>query len=323
VILPACTAKSATLLHCCGHYLAGRSNPIMELLIENLSKTYGNGVKALDNVSLHIPTGMFGLLGPNGAGKSTLMRILATLQEADSGSAMLGDINVLRDKDAVRRVLGYLPQEFGVYPKVGAYEMLDHIALLKGVTARGERKDLVEALLKRVNLWDQRKRRLSGFSGGMKQRFGIAQCLIGQPKLIIVDEPTAGLDPGERNRFYNLLTEIGENVVVILSTHIVQDVRELCGNMAIINKGRLLYAGPPDTALQELKGKVWEKTIAKGELEGYAAGGKLISHRLSAGSPVIHLLDSAVPGEGFHAVEPSLEDVFFGAINIGNAQPAA
>jgi ABC-type multidrug transport system ATPase subunit len=295
----------------------------MDLIIEGLSKTYGNGVKALDNVSLHIPTGMFGLLGPNGAGKSTLMRILATLQEADSGTAMLGDINVLKQKDEVRRTLGYLPQEFGVYPKVGAYEMLDHIALLKGVTAKGERKALVEALLQRVNLWDQRKRKLSGFSGGMKQRFGIAQCLIGQPKLIIVDEPTAGLDPGERNRFYNLLTEIGENVVVILSTHIVQDVRELCSNMAIINKGKVLYAGPPEESLRAIQGKVWEKRIAKSELEGYAAGGKLISNRLVAGEPVIHLLSDERPGEGFVTTEPGLEDVFFGAINRGNAQTAA
>lgn len=295
----------------------------MDLIIEGLSKTYGNGVKALDNVSLHIPTGMFGLLGPNGAGKSTLMRILATLQEADSGTAMLGTINVLKDKDAVRRTLGYLPQEFGVYPKVSAYEMLDHIALLKGVTVKGERKALVEALLQRVNLWDQRKRRLSGFSGGMKQRFGIAQSLIGEPKLIIVDEPTAGLDPGERNRFYNLLTEIGENVVVILSTHIVQDVRELCSNMAIINKGKVLYAGPPEDSLRDIQGKVWEKHIAKSELEGYAASGKLISNRLVGGVPVIHLLSDERPGEGFITTEPDLEDVFFGAISRSNAQTAA
>ncbi|MBK9421365.1 MAG: ABC transporter ATP-binding protein [Flavobacteriales bacterium] len=295
----------------------------MDLVIEGLSKTYGNGVKALDNVSLTIPKGMFGLLGPNGAGKSSLMRILATLQEADAGSVMLGDIDVLKDKDQVRRTLGYLPQEFGVYPKVSAYEMLDHIALLKGVTAKGERKGLVDALLQRVNLWDQRKRRLSGFSGGMKQRFGIAQSLIGEPRLIIVDEPTAGLDPGERNRFYNLLTEIGENVVVILSTHIVQDVKELCGNMAIINKGKLLYAGPPDESLKSIQGKVWEKHIAKSELDGYAATGKLISNRLVAGRPVIHILSDERPGEGFSSAEPGLEDVFFGAISRSNAENAA
>jgi len=294
----------------------------MDLIIEGLSKTYGNGVKALDNVSLNIPKGMIGLLGPNGAGKSTLMRILATLQEADAGTVRLGDIDVLKQKEEVRQTLGYLPQEFGVYPKVSAYEMLDHIALLKGVTVKRERKALVEALLHRVNLWDQRKLRLSGFSGGMKQRFGIAQSLIGEPKLIIVDEPTAGLDPGERNRFYNLLTEIGENVVVILSTHIVQDVKELCSNMAIINKGKLLYAGPPDESLRSIQGKVWEKSIAKSELEGYAASGKMISNRLVAGQPVIHILSDERPGEGFVTAEPSLEDVFFGAISRSNAETA-
>jgi ABC-2 type transport system ATP-binding protein len=227
----------------------------MELVINGLSKTYANGVKALDNVTLTIPTGMFGLLGPNGAGKSSLMRILATLQEADAGTVMLGNIDVLRQKDEVRKVLGYLPQEFGVYPRVSAYQMLDHIALLKGVINNGQRKDLVEALLQKVNLWEHRKRRIAGFSGGMKQRFGIAQSLIGEPKLIIVDEPTAGLDPGERNRFYNLLTEIGENVVVILSTHIVQDVQELCRNMAIINKGQLFFAGAPNDALERGEGQ--------------------------------------------------------------------
>jgi ABC-2 type transport system ATP-binding protein len=296
----------------------------MELSIQGLSKTYANGVKALDDVTLHIPTGLFGLLGPNGAGKSSLMRILATLQEADAGRVMLGNIDVLKDKQAVRKVLGYLPQEFGVYPRVNAYEMLDHIALLKGVTHKGERKELVEALLQRVNLWEHRKRRLSGYSGGMKQRFGIAQSLIGEPRLIIVDEPTAGLDPGERNRFYNLLTEIGENVVVILSTHIVQDVQELCNNMAIINKGKLLYAGPPAQALSAIRGQVWEKSIAKAELDGYAASGKLISNKLVAGSPVIHLLSNERPGEGFTVVEPSLEDVFFGAIGTSNRNiPAA
>lgn len=293
----------------------------MELVINGLSKTYGNGVKALDNVSLTIPTGMFGLLGPNGAGKSTLMRILATLQEADAGTVKLGDLDVLNEKDKVRRVLGYLPQEFGVYPRVSAYEMLDHIALLKGVTNTGERKSLVEALLQKVNLWEQRKRRLSGFSGGMKQRFGIAQSLIGEPKLIIVDEPTAGLDPGERNRFYNLLTEIGENVVVILSTHIVQDVQELCNNMAIINKGKLLYAGAPNDALKGLTGRVWEKSIAKSELERFMASGTLISNKLVAGKPVIHVLGAQRPEEGFAPVEPSLEDVFFSHIHGSTNAP--
>jgi ABC-type multidrug transport system ATPase subunit len=286
----------------------------MELVINGLSKTYGNGVKALDNVSLTIPTGMFGLLGPNGAGKSTLMRILATLQEADAGTAVLGDINVLKDKEAVRKVLGYLPQEFGVYPRVSAYQMLDHIALLKGVTSGSERKALVEALLQKVNLWEHRKRRIAGFSGGMKQRFGIAQSLIGEPKLIIVDEPTAGLDPGERNRFYNLLTEIGENVVVILSTHIVQDVQELCKNMAIINKGQLLFAGAPNDALRSIDGKVWEKTIAKEELERYSNTHHVISNKLVAGRPVIHVLADAPPEEGFAKTAPTLEDVFFSTI---------
>jgi ABC-2 type transport system ATP-binding protein len=233
----------------------------------------------------------------------------------------LGDIDVLNEKDKVRRVLGYLPQEFGVYPRVSAYEMLDHIALLKGVTNTGERKGLVEALLQKVNLWEQRKRRLSGFSGGMKQRFGIAQSLIGEPKLIIVDEPTAGLDPGERNRFYNLLTEIGENVVVILSTHIVQDVQELCNNMAIINKGRLLYAGAPNNALKGLTGKVWEKSIAKSELERFMASGTLISNKLVAGKPVIHVLGEQRPEEGFVGVEPSLEDVFFSHIHGSTNAP--
>ena len=294
----------------------------MQLVIQNLSKTYGNGVKALDNVSLTIPTGMFGLLGPNGAGKSTLMRILATLQEADSGSAMLGEIDVLKNKEAVRRVLGYLPQEFGVYPKVSAYQMLDHIALLKGVIDNGERKALVEALLQKVNLWEHRKRRIAGFSGGMKQRFGIAQSLIGEPKLIIVDEPTAGLDPGERNRFYNLLTEIGENVVVILSTHIVQDVQELCNNMAIINKGQLLFAGAPTDALREMKGRIWEKSIAKSELEGYSAAHTVISNKLIAGRPVIHVINDVKPGDGFEIAEPTLEDVFFSHIN-GVLNPVA
>lgn len=293
----------------------------MELVIQHLSKTYANGVKALDDVSLTIPPGMFGLLGPNGAGKSSLMRILATLQEADSGSVRLGDIDVLNDKDAVRRVLGYLPQEFGVYPRVSARQMLDHIALLKGVVNNGDRKSLVDALLHKVNLWEHRDRRIAGFSGGMKQRFGIAQALIGEPRLIIVDEPTAGLDPGERNRFYDLLAEIGEHVVVILSTHIVQDVQELCRQMAIINKGRLLFAGAPADALEAVRGRIWEKRIEKGELESYQARYALISHKLIAGRPSIHIHAESDPGDGFVAVEPTLEDVFFTHIN-GALQPA-
>ena len=298
----------------------------MELLIDGLSKTYGNGVKALDDVTLHIPTGMFGLLGPNGAGKSTLMRTVATLQEADSGTVRLRgngtDIDVLADKEAVRRVLGYLPQEFGVYPRVSAWQMLDHLALLKGVTRSGERRDLVDALLKKVNLWDHRKRRISGFSGGMKQRFGIAQCLIGDPLLIIVDEPTAGLDPGERNRFYDLLTEIGEQVIVILSTHIVQDVQELCSRMAIIDQGQVRYSGPPAEALHAIRGRVWEKAIDKQELEAVASQHRLISHKLVAGRPIVHVLSDGTPGDGFKAAEPNLEDVFFSTLKGGITEHA-
>ena len=287
----------------------------MELIIQDLCKTYSNGVRALDHVSLQIPTGMFGLLGPNGAGKSTLMRTLATLQEADSGSATLGDIDVLREKQKVRRLLGYLPQEFGVYPRVNAMEMLDHIAVLKGIVNSGERKALVAALLERVNLHQHRKKPISGFSGGMKQRFGIAQSLIGNPRLIIVDEPTAGLDPGERNRFYNLLSEIGEQVIVILSTHIVQDVRELCPNMAIIDKGKVLFSGKPDSALDTLKGKIWEKSITKDEIENHQANYQLISSKLVSGKPLIHIYSDSSPGNGFSVADPDLEDVFFKAIH--------
>jgi len=287
----------------------------MDLIIKNLCKTYSNGVKALDNVTLTIPRGMFGLLGPNGAGKSTLMRTIATLQEADSGSVFFGDLDVLKEKQKVRQLLGYLPQEFGVYPRVNAYEMLDHIAVLKGITRHKERKALVEALLEKVNLHQHRKKSISGFSGGMKQRFGIAQSLIGNPKLIIVDEPTAGLDPGERNRFYNLLSEIGEQVIVILSTHIVQDVRELCPNMAIIDKGKLLFAGKPDDALETLKGKIWEKSITKDEIEKHHNNYQLISSKLVSGKPLIHVYSDADPGDGFHLADADLEDVFFKTIH--------
>ncbi len=291
----------------------------MELVIRNLSKTYTSGrnatpVHALDNVSLTIPTGMYGLLGQNGAGKSTLMRTLATLQEADSGTATLGDVDVLHQKETVRRMLGYLPQEFGIYPRVAATDMLDHLAVLKGVTASGERKSLVEALLQRVNLWEHRKKAVSSYSGGMKQRFGIAQALIGNPQLIIVDEPTAGLDPGERNRFYNLLSEIGENVIVILSTHIVQDVMELCNNMAIIHKGRVLYSGSPTAAVTGLAGKVWAKSINKADLPDYTSRYNLISSKLVAGKPLIHVLSDDAP-DGFLPAQPDLEDVFFSTIN--------
>ncbi len=281
----------------------------MELQIRNLSKTYSNGVKALDDVTLTIPRGMFGLLGPNGAGKSTLMRTIATLQEADSGSIQLGDLNVLGNKMEVRRRLGYLPQEFGVYPKISAYDMLDHIAVLKGIGTG--RKAMIEELLTRVNLWDVRKKALGGFSGGMKQRFGIAQALIGEPQLIIVDEPTAGLDPGERNRFYNLLSEIGEQVIVILSTHIVEDVKELCSQMAIIDRGRLLFAGSPFDALHDLKNKIWSNSVPKNMVQELTSRMPVISTRMVAGQPVLHVFSNESPADGFKQVEPDLEDVFF------------
>ncbi|HEX7339083.1 MAG TPA: ABC transporter ATP-binding protein, partial [Rhodanobacteraceae bacterium] len=285
-------------------------------------KTYPNGVRALNNVSLDIPNGMFGLLGPNGAGKSSLMRTIATLQDPDSGSIKLDDIDVLADKPATRRVLGYLPQEFGVYPKVSAEAMLDHFAILKGVTRRGERRDLVAALLKQVNLWDVRKRKLGGFSGGMRQRFGIAQALIGDPKLVIVDEPTAGLDPAERNRFLNLLAEIGERVVVILSTHIVADVTDLCPHMAIISQGQVLLTGEPHEAIQALAGRVWQRTIDKAELATYQAHMQVLSTHLVAGATVINVLSDTAPGEGFNAVAPHLEDVYFGQLRQQAAAPA-
>ena len=283
----------------------------MELRIEGLSKTYPNGVRALDNVSLTIPCGMYGLLGPNGAGKSTLMRTLATLQEPDSGTASLGDIDVLRQKEEVRRRLGYLPQDFGVYPRISAQDMLDHIALLKGITNGKERKEIVAAMLRRCNLHDSRKKALTGFSGGMRQRFGIAQALLGSPQLLIVDEPTAGLDPGERNRFYNLLAEIGEQVIVILSTHIVEDVMDLCTNMAIIHEGKVLFQGRPEEAISELKGRVWQRSIAKAELPAFEERYKIISSRLVGGRPFIHVLSGQPLNGGFQASVPDLEDVFF------------
>lgn len=281
----------------------------MELIIQNLSKTYSNGVKALDDVSLTIPRGMFGLLGPNGAGKSTLMRSIATLQEADSGRIELGELDVLQNPMEVRKQLGYLPQEFGVYPKISAYDMLDHIAILKGI--RQDRKALVEELLQRVNLWDVRKKALGGFSGGMKQRFGIAQALIGDPQLIIVDEPTAGLDPGERNRFYNLLSEIGEQVIVILSTHIVEDVQELCSQMAIIDRGRVLFAGSPAEALAGVHQRIWTSAVPKNRLQEVAHQWPVISTRMVAGQPVVHVFSDQHPGDGFKSAEADLEDVFF------------
>ena len=286
---------------------------MMQLSIKNLTKTYPNGVTALKNVSLTINKGMFGLLGPNGAGKSTLMRTVATLQEADSGSIQLGDINVLEDKVALRRVLGYLPQEFGVYPRISAQQLLDHMAVLKGITDKKGRKTLVDAMLERVNLQDHRKKSVSSFSGGMRQRFGIAQALLGEPKLIIVDEPTAGLDPGERNRFYNLLSEIGENVIVILSTHIVDDVKELCSDMAIIHEGEVLFSGSPQLAVDSLDGLIYERTIGKAEMMEYQQKYTIISNKLGSGKTRIHV-HSEEPIPGFSPVEADLEDVFYSKI---------
>ena len=286
----------------------------MELRIQGLTKVYKGGVRALDNVSLTIPCGLYGLLGPNGAGKSTLMRTIATLQDPDAGSIYLGDLDVLHQKEEVRKTLGYLPQDFGVYPRVNAEDMLNHIALLKGIVNRKQRKEAVHALMHRVNLWDHRRKLLTGFSGGMRQRFGIAQALIGSPQLLIVDEPTAGLDPGERNRFYNLLAEIGENVIVILSTHIVQDVMELCSNMAIIHMGRVLFSGAPDKALVGLEGKIWRKSVESDAVKDYTSRFPVISTKLSAGRPQIHVFAEAIPEDGFGPVAPDLEDVFFASI---------
>jgi ABC-type multidrug transport system ATPase subunit len=286
------------------------------LSISALSKTYANGVRALNQVSLEIPRGLFGLLGPNGAGKSSLMRTIATLQEADSGAIDFDGIDVLRDKERVRRTLGYLPQDFGIYPKVSAEDLLDHFATLKGVTQRRERKAVVEALLKQTNLWEARKRRLGTFSGGMRQRFGIAQALIGNPKLVIVDEPTAGLDPEERNRFLNLLAEIGEQVVVILSTHIVEDVTDLCPRMAIISKGEVLLTGKPLEAIDALENRVWKATVPKAQLAEYQARYNVLSTRLVGGEPVIHVYAESQPEAGFRQVEPDLEDVYFQRLKL-------
>jgi ABC-2 type transport system ATP-binding protein len=287
----------------------------MELIIKNLDKKYSNGIHALNDVNLTIQKGMFGLLGPNGAGKSSLMRTLATLQDADSGTVTLGDIDVLNNKDAVRKVLGYLPQEFGVYPRTSAVDLLGHLALLKGFENKADRKQIIEQLLVKVNLWEHRKNAVASYSGGMRQRFGIAQCLIGSPKLVIVDEPTAGLDPGERNRFYNILSEIGENTIVILSTHIVQDVKELCTQIAVVNKGKVLYSGNTDDALQQIKDKVFEKKVTKLELPKYQEKYKVISEKLVGGQPLIHIFSDTNPDNGFSRAEENLEDVFFAKIN--------
>ncbi len=298
----------------------------MQLQIENLSKTYPGGVQALDRVSLTIPRGMFGLLGPNGAGKSTLMRTVATLQDADSGSVyLLGSpvsprIDVLREKDTVRRLLGYLPQEFGVYPRTSAVRLLTHLAALKGVgTTSKERAEVVEGLLERVNLTNVRHKAVSTYSGGMRQRFGIAQALLGDPQLLIVDEPTAGLDPGERNRFYNLLAEVGENIIVILSTHIVQDVKELCTSMAIIDRGKLLASGSPADAEGALAGKVWSRTMSKQELQQRDWSYPILSTKLVAGLPMVRVYSEVEPVGNWRSVEPDLEDVFFAKLNGGAA----
>jgi ABC-2 type transport system ATP-binding protein len=293
-----------------------------ELIIEGVSKTYPNGVQALRNVTLNIPAGMFGLLGPNGAGKSTLMRTLATLQEPDTGRIRLGTVDVLKEKDTVRRMLGYLPQEFGVYPKVSAYELLDHFAVLKGILDARQRKETVDALLERVNLTDVRKRKLGTFSGGMKQRFGIAQALLGDPKLIIVDEPTAGLDPVERMRFNNLLSRISEQVVVILSTHIVDDVSDLCRNMAIIDRGEVLLTGDPLKTIEALRGQVWKKMVARDDLQAYERDCRVISTRLVAGRTQIHVLAADRPDASFEEVSPLLEDVYFSTLSRSNEKAA-
>ncbi len=286
----------------------------MELKIRNLSKTYANGVVALDRVTLTIPAGMFGLLGPNGAGKSTLMRILATLQECDSGSVFLDDIDVLDEKDEVRRMLGYLPQDFGVYPKVTAYELLDHFAQLKGLSHKHRRREVVDGLLQQTNLWEVRNQRLGTFSGGMRQRFGIAQALLGDPRLIIVDEPTAGLDPQERVRFHNLLSEIGEDKTVILSTHIVSDVADLCSNMAIINKGHVLLCGDPQDLTYEIEDYIWARFVTRQELPVFQKRHQVISTRLLTGKTLIHVYAESDPGDGFEPARASLEDVYFATI---------
>ena len=293
------------------------------LIVESLTHIYPNGAKALDDVNLIVPKGMYGLLGPNGAGKSTLMRTIATLQAPTEGHVRFGDIDVLKDPEELRKVLGYLPQDFGVYPRVSAYDMLDHMAVLKGVSNSKERRETVEYLLNQTNLWAVRKRALAGFSGGMRQRFGIAQALIGDPALIIVDEPTAGLDPEERNRFLNLLAEIGENVVVILSTHIVEDVADLCPAMAIICEGRIVKQGAPLDLVAGLKGRIWKKTIEKNELEAYKARYKVIHTRLFTGRTVVHIEADSDPGNGFMPVEGGLEDVYFSTLHASRIPVAA
>jgi len=293
-----------------------------ELVVDSVTKTYPNGVRALKGVSLRIPAGMFGLLGPNGAGKSTLMRTIATLQEPDGGSITFGNIDVLKQKDAVRRTLGYLPQEFGLYPKVSALELLDHFAVLKGIVDRPRRAEIVESVLHRTNLWDVRKRRLGTFSGGMKQRFGIAQALLGSPRLMIVDEPTAGLDPAERLRFHNMLSEIGENVVVILSTHIVEDVSDLCSRMAIIASGRVLLSSDPQSAIDALRGRIWKKIVPREQVPSYERDLTVISTHLVAGRTAVHVMAEARPDASFEEVPADLEDVYFTTLNAADQKAA-
>lgn len=287
----------------------------MLLKISNLTKVYPNGKKALSNVNLDIPNGIFGLLGPNGAGKSSLMRTIAALQEPDAGTIFLDELDVIKEKDAVRRILGYLPQDFGFYPKVTAEDMLNHFAVLKGISNKTQRKEVCDALLHQTNLYDVRDKYIGDYSGGMRQRFGIAQALLGNPKIVIVDEPTAGLDPQERNRFHNLLSEIGENVVVILSTHIVDDVKNLCENMAIMNFGEVLFTGKPKEALDVLKGKVWQAQINKEEVEEYRKQYKIISSKVSGGKISVNTVADTKPSAAFESVSPDLEDVYFYYIN--------
>ena len=295
----------------------------MQLNIRDLSKKYPNGTQALKNVSLDIPPGMFGLLGRNGAGKSTLMRILATLQAPDSGSAQLGDIDVINQKDRVRETLGYLPQSFGFHPKAKAQRLLEHFAVLKGIEDTGARHDIVESLLRQTNLWDVRDQKLGTFSGGMRQRFGVAVALLGRPKLIIVDEPTAGLDPEERVRFLNLLSQIGEDSVVILSTHIVEDVEELCSSMAIIDRGEILLEAQPSQAIAELRGRIWRKTVTREELSAIENERRVISTKLLAGRTIVHVYDDSSPGSGFETVEPDMKDVYFSVMARHHGQRVA
>ena len=293
------------------------------LTVRNLGHTYTNGTRALSGIDLEIPKGMFGLLGPNGAGKSTLMRSIATLQTPTEGSIHFGDIDVLREPEKLRARLGYLPQDFGVYPRVSARGLLDHIAVLKGIAGRGERRDTVETLLAQVNLWDVRDKAVAGFSGGMRQRFGIAQALIGRPELIIVDEPTAGLDPEERNRFNNLLVEIGENVVVILSTHIVEDVSDLCTRMAVISAGQVLLSGSPQDLIKTIQGRVWRCVIEPGALAQYQSAMQVLAQRLRAGRLLIHVLADARPDHEFEPVEASLEDLYFATLAASRTNSSA